>query len=305
MIRIEMTGGNTGPIGKALNKALAFTLTDSAKFANQDLIDALKRNIDKPAPFTVNKSGYGVTFAKFGDANPFSESFVKPAQSAYEKFIFEGGVRGLGDAGASAKHVWVPGQRPGSRPAGAYSTKPRRSAYGGIPDAYSQALYDMSKKDFAMTMRRPGKTTGLAPSSQGGVFYGTIKGKTGFWARPKRTAPVTEKQQESARRRQQKQARRNAGDFIGPIRSQTFELRQRGPDGRYISTGRANFRADASGRKRADARVVNKSVPVLLLASKTATHHHQIVAYDLIMAAAHERSIAGFSARFSRMVGSA
>ncbi|QOZ66343.1 MULTISPECIES: hypothetical protein [Bradyrhizobium] len=175
MIRIEMDAGVAGRIdriGKAINKGLAFTLTDSAKFANEDLLTELRGKVDRPSPYTLNKSGYGLTIAKIDDVSPFSESFVKPDQAAYLKFIMGmASVRGLGDAGASARHAWVPGQRPGFTPSGSYSAKPRLSTYGGVPDKYSKALYDLSKKDFAMTLRTPGKTTGLAPSSQGGVFY--------------------------------------------------------------------------------------------------------------------------------------
>lgn len=175
-------------VKQAVERALAFTLTDSAKFANEDLIKAHAQKIDHPAPFTLQKSGYGVEMARIGSANLYSEAYIKPAQSAYLKFIYEdGGVRGLGDAGASLKHAWVPGQRPGASPAGAYSIRLRRSPYGGVPNSYSKALYDLSKKDFAMTLRTPGATTGPAPSSQGGVFYGTIKGKKD--SGPGRNAP--------------------------------------------------------------------------------------------------------------------
>ena len=111
-------------------------------------------------------------------------------------------VRLLGDAGASARHAWVPGQLQGFTPTGAYSIKPKRSAYGGVPysgEPYSNSLYDISKKDFAMTLRTPGKTTGLAPSSQGGAFYvrkPSGKLKVGaFCARPKRTASIYAKPQ--------------------------------------------------------------------------------------------------------------
>lgn len=132
MIRLEMDKGLDGKmdrIGKVINKVLVFTLTESAKFANEEFIGGLKRDIDSPAPFTLAKSGYGITMARFGDAQPFSESFVKPKQAAYEQFIIEpGGVRGLGMAGASSKHVWVPGQRPGNSLPGSYSVKPRMSS---------------------------------------------------------------------------------------------------------------------------------------------------------------------------------
>ncbi len=100
-------------------------------------------------------------------------------------------VRGVGDAGSSARHAWVPGQLQGFTPTGAYSIKPKKSAYRGVPysgETYSKSLCDISKKDFAMTLRTPGKTTGLAPSSQGGAFYvrkpcGKLK-VGAFYARP-------------------------------------------------------------------------------------------------------------------------
>lgn len=191
-----------------LQKAAALTLTDTAKFANADFIKELTGKVDRPAPFTVRPSGYGITIAKFGAVGDalFSEAFVKPAQSRYIQFIIDGGgIRGLGDAGASKKHAWVPGQRTTSSLGGAYSVSPRLSKYGGIPNSYSSNLYDMWKRQqaaakgavrgmsaagFAMTLRTPGATTGTAAYSKGGVFYGTIKGKTGFWARPKRAAPL-------------------------------------------------------------------------------------------------------------------
>jgi hypothetical protein len=37
-------------IGKAINKAIVFTLTDSAKFANEEWIAELKSKVDRPAP---------------------------------------------------------------------------------------------------------------------------------------------------------------------------------------------------------------------------------------------------------------
>jgi hypothetical protein len=280
MIRIEMDpgiGGKMDRIGRAINKALVFTLTDSATFAKNDLLDALRTKVDRPAPFTLNKSGYGVVPARFGSADLFSEMAIKPAQSAYERFIFEsGGVRGLGAAGASKRHVWVPGQRTNTALAGSYSVKPRRSPYGGVPNSYSNALYDVSKKDFAMTLRTAGVTTGKAAYSQGGVFYGTIKGKTGFWARPKRTVPVGGKLLDRAQK----------------FNQQSYRLGQRDARGRFITTGRGAL--DTRGRtiRTKDVRVVNKGVPILLLMSETATKHHQIIAYAAIMKAAHERSIA-------------
>ena len=53
-------------IGKATDKAMVFTLTDSATFARNDLLDALRTKVDRPAPFTLNKSGYAVR-----DRSPF------------------------------------------------------------------------------------------------------------------------------------------------------------------------------------------------------------------------------------------
>lgn len=277
-------------VEKAIELGLAFTLTDSAKFANEDLIKAHAQKIDHPAPFTLSKSGYGLNMARIGSDNLYSEAYIKPAQAAYLKFIYEGGgVRRLGDAGASQKHAWVPGQRPGASPAGAYSVRPRRSPYGGVPNSYSKALYDLSKKDFAMTLRTAGATTARGRSSQGGVFYGTIKGKTGFWARPKRTAPIGGAKLERARKFAQNRAKPEG--LVGPVISQDYRLGRRDANGRFVSSGRATF--DTGGRKNrtTDVRVKNKGVPVLLLQHETATHHHQIVAYHEIMAAAHERSI--------------
>ncbi|MHC2576448.1 hypothetical protein ACVI1J_001843 [Bradyrhizobium diazoefficiens] len=55
MIRIEMDPGVAGKfdkIGKAINKGLAFTLTDSAKFANEDLLTALRGETETSSPET-------------------------------------------------------------------------------------------------------------------------------------------------------------------------------------------------------------------------------------------------------------
>ena len=294
MIRIEMDpgiGGKMDRVGRAINKALVFTLTDSATFAKNDLLDALRTKVDRPAPFTLNKSGYGVTTAKFGSTDPFSEMSIKPAQSAYEKFIFEnGGVRGRGAAGASKKHVWVPGQQTNTSLAGgAYSVKPRRSQYGGVPNSYSKALYDMTKRDFAMTLRTAGHTTGKAAFSQGGVFYGTIKGKTGFFARPKRTVVIS-------------------GDKLSRAQMRSglsYAMHQRDAQGRFISTGRATFATGKRGKGTKDVRVKNKGVPILMLMSKTDTKHHEVVAYAAIMKAAHERSVGMASARIRAQLAKA
>jgi hypothetical protein len=244
MIKIEMDPGVDGKldkIGKALNKALVFTLTDSAKFANEEFLKDLAKDIDKPAPFTLQRSGYGINIARFGDANPFSEAYVKPAQSAYLQFIIEsGGVRGLGQAGASDKHVWVPGQRPGQTFGSAYSIQPKLSPFGGVPNAYSEKLYDLTGAP----------TTGSGPRySNGGVFWGTIKGRIGFWARPKRTKPVGGALLDRAQK----------------FNQQSYRLRQRGPDGKFVATGRASL--DTRSRKTTgkDVRVQNKGVPILLL----------------------------------------
>lgn len=112
-VRIEFDKGIDGKmdkIGRAINRGLTFTLTDAAKFASDDLREELRTKVDRPAPFTLNKSGYGTVPARFGDATPSSEMFVKPAQSAYEQYVFSGGARGRGAAGASKKHVWQSGQ---------------------------------------------------------------------------------------------------------------------------------------------------------------------------------------------------
>lgn len=209
--------------------------------------------------------------AKFGDANPFSEAVIKPAQSAYLQFILGmETVRGLGQAGASARNIFVPGQRPGAVPSGIYSVTPRLSPYGGVPDAWSQKLFDLTGKPAARW-------------SAGGVFWSARHGKTGFWARPKRTKAVGGKSLASAQKRTQN----------------SFELRQRGADGRFITTGRENFRK-AGGRQRADARVTNRGVPILLLLRETQTHHHKLIDYDAIMQAAHARSIGMLQQRFNR-----
>ena len=149
-----------------------------------------------------------------------------------------------------------------------------------MPNAYSQKLFDQ---------------TNVLPSGQGarysngGVFWGTIDGRTGFWARPKRTKPVGGALLDRAQKYNQ----------------QSYRLRQRGPDGRFIDTGRAKL--DTRGRKVTgkDVRVQNKGVPILLLQRETTTHHHQIVDRDAAMARGHERSLSGFQARFSRVMGNA
>jgi hypothetical protein len=99
-----------------------------------------------------------------------------------------------------------------------------------VPNSYSNALYAMSKKDFAMTLRTAGATTGNAAYSQGGVFYGTIKGKTGFWARPKRTVPVGGKLLDRAQ----------------TFNQQSYRLGQRDAKGRFITTNRGAL--DTRGR---------------------------------------------------------
>lgn len=134
---------------------------------------------------------------------------MKPEQARYIKFIIgDDGRRGRGEAGASKKHVWAPGQKAGTKLGSDYTDQPRLSRYGGVADGESKRLFAemqgfkarasasvrrMSKAGFAMTLRKAGKTTGVAAYSKGGVFYGTVDGKTGFWARPKRTAPFTGK----------------------------------------------------------------------------------------------------------------
>jgi hypothetical protein len=197
---------------------------------------------------------------------------VKPAQASYLQFILDGGgIRGLGDAGASTKHAWVPGQRTATSLGGGYTANPRLSRYGGVPDGYSKTLFDsvaafkaragvgkLSKAQFAMTLRKAGKTTGLAAYSKGGVFFGTVDGRTGFWARPKRTAPITKK-------------------VLGRVETlfgQSFATHQRDPKtGRYIPTGRGELSANVSGRQRNNSKVVSKGVPILILQSETETHH--------------------------------
>ena len=268
-----------GRAGKQLTKAMAFTLNDSAKYANADLIKSLEGKVDRPAPFTVRPSGYGVVNAQFKSADMFSEAYVKPAQSAYLKFILEaGGVRGLGDAGASRKNVFVPGQRPDATLGSVYSVKPRRSQFGGVPNAYSQKLFDQ---------------TNAPPKGGGGVFWGTIKGKTGFWARPKRTKAIDDKRVTREEKR----------------RHMDLSLRQRGPNGQFMKTGRGSGESgnwlDKRGKYRreryGDLRVANKGVPILLLQRETQTKHHQIVDNVAVAQAAHERSIGEFRARFERL----
>jgi hypothetical protein len=130
-------------------------------------------------------------------------------------------VRGLGDAGASARNVWVPGQRPGFSPKGNYSVVPKLSAYGGVPNDYSQSLYAKWQSVRAAWKGKRG-WQGPGNYSQGGVFFGVIDGKRGFFARPKRTKAFGGKALTRAQKKFQ----------------QSFELRQRGADGKFISTGR-------------------------------------------------------------------
>ena len=282
MVSIETQDVDLDRVGKKLQKALALTLTDSAKYANADLIKTLTAKIDRPAPFTLRPSGYGVTVARFGASGSdlFSESYIKPAQSAYLRFVIEGGTRGLGDAGASAKHVFVPGQRVGFDLPGDYSERARRSAYGGVPNSYSENLYDKWKAGKGM------------PSSAGGVFFndGRIKHlPIGFIARPKRTARAAGSKLTAAQKRNQ----------------ESFRTGRRDVHGRFVASGLADV---GQGRRKGDAdlRVQNKGVPMVLLAEahkggRNATHHHRLIDYAGIMSAAHERSVAEFAARFERL----
>lgn len=225
-------------IGKALSKAAAFTLTDSATYAKADLLVQLKEKIDRPTPFTLNPSGYKVVIARIGaDLNTMSsEMDIAPKQSAYEKFIFYFGPRNLGDAGASQKHIWVPGQRPEDNSPGNYSISPRRSTYGGVPNSYSQYLYELWQ-----TQKRTWFSTrghmGSGKYSTGGVFYGTIKGKTEFFARPKRTVPL----QGNKLLRAQK------------ANKLSFEMHQRGANGQFISTGKGDIQRRGKNRSTATA----------------------------------------------------
>lgn len=130
----------------ALQKAAAITLNHSAQYAKVDLLKALQTKIDKPSPFTTNEKGYQVQTASLrgGAAVMSSEMNIGPRQSRYERKIFTYGVRRIGDAGASARHAWVPGQRPGFKLGSNYSIQSKRSGFGGVPNKYSQNLYGMS-----------------------------------------------------------------------------------------------------------------------------------------------------------------
>lgn len=152
-----------------------------------------------------------------------------------------------------------------------------------MPNSYSKNLY---------TQWKAGKSGSVPKSSQGGVFFndGSIKHlPIGFIARPKRTKPVGGSLLDRAQKYNQ----------------HSYRLRQRGPDGRFIDTSRS--RLDTRGRKMTgkDVRVQNKGVPMVLLASETKTHHHQIVDRDAAMNRGHERSIAMFQQRFDRALGNA
>jgi hypothetical protein len=176
-------------IGKALSKAAAFTLTDSAAYAKADLLVAIKQKVDRPTPFTLNPSGYKVVIARIGsDLNTMSsEMNIAPKQSAYEKFIFYFGPRHLGDAGASQKHIWVPGQRQDDGKPGSYSISAKRSSYGGVPNSYSQYLYELWQTQKRTWFSTKGHM-GSGKYSTGGVFYGTIKGARQS-SSPGRSAP--------------------------------------------------------------------------------------------------------------------
>lgn len=65
-------------IEAGIAKAVAYTLMDSANFFRDDLLASLKKDVNKPAPFTLAKSGYKVVFAKFGDANSSVEMNIAP-----------------------------------------------------------------------------------------------------------------------------------------------------------------------------------------------------------------------------------
>jgi len=91
------------------------------------MIVALRTKVDRPAPFTLTRSGSSAVPARFGTDSLFCEAYVAPASPPSEKFIFmNGGVRGRGAAGASKKHVWAPDQRSNTSMAGGpYSVRLR------------------------------------------------------------------------------------------------------------------------------------------------------------------------------------
>jgi hypothetical protein len=149
-----------------------------------------------------------------------------------------------------------------------------------FPTRYSQYLYHISFQEQAWAMSRgAGRKTqtgrmNKAVYSQGGVFFGEIKGRIGFWARPKRTAPVTNKEQKIQEK----------------LQGRSFALKQRGANGRFMSTGRADLNitrgAGKNRRSQSGLRVVNTGIPFLLLKTGpfndglTQTRHHQIIDYE-------------------------
>ncbi|EIG62807.1 hypothetical protein [Bradyrhizobium sp. WSM1253] len=217
-------------------------------------------------------------------------------------------MRYIGDAGASDKHVWTPGTRPGTTLGADYSVKPYRSSFGGIPDSWSSKLYRAWKTGVAAS-------GGLPKSSRGGVFLSNGTGKTkglplGFMARPKRTPALDPRMQQREEQRRQ---------F-------SLALRQRGPDGRFIDTKRGSFEGDpyyvkkktnkngvrGGGEWRSlrfgDRRVQNRGVPMILLAYETKTHHtwtvhHEVVDRTRAMNKGFELSADGFEARYNRLMG--
>jgi hypothetical protein len=174
-----------------------------------------------------------------------------------------------------------------------YSVTPRRSALGAVPQDYSEVLYAQWRSQ-QKTLK--GKA-GTGAYGTGGVFYGTIKGRTGFWAGPKRVKTIKGAEQ----RRLEKET------------GKSLDLHQRGADGRFVRTGRADLSRTKTTKRDGkvttnDLRARNLGRPILLL--KTGpfndghdyTDHRQLIDYGAAMERARARSYAMFEQRFTKFM---
>lgn len=168
-------------------RALANTLNDMAFEFNKKTKEAILQNVDRPTPLTKNP--WKIIKAKWRDGDRmFARIEAKAIQNDYFYYMITGAVRVPGAPGTGQTDILY------------YSAKPTRFG-GAFNKLYFAKITFQARKEkadrLALRQQRiahrgqPGPMPdnlkwSVFSRNKPGVFFGTFRGETGYWQRPKR-----------------------------------------------------------------------------------------------------------------------
>lgn len=127
------------------------TVNTVAVEASKAMGPRMRRDLDRPTPFTLRAFRYGK--ASKGDPDPVATVYALPAQARYLAYAVDGGTRGRGAPGAYGDRFAVP-------------VAARTDRFGGLSRTLLRRL--------SARRRAASKRT----------FYGTVSGVEGIWEVP-------------------------------------------------------------------------------------------------------------------------